>query len=276
MLIDAEWLYKNLKDVKIVEVDFNPKISYYEGHIPSAVLINWRDFLNDSSRDFASPEKLSKILGNAGISEEDFVVLYSDMNNRYAFYAYWVLKAYGHSNLGILNGGIYKWLKDGYPIESDNVMVKKREYKAKKPDWSSRILVWELLSKLRQVTLIDARSREEYEGLVTAPPEHKCEQTQMSGHIPGAINIPWTSLLNDDETVKSKDELEKVFSAIDKSKEIVVYCRTGARASVVWYVLKEILSYKNVRLYDGSWVEYGNMVGVPVESSNSKDNQNES
>ncbi|QGA69359.1 sulfurtransferase [Sulfolobus sp. E11-6] len=267
MLVSVEWLYNNLKDVKVVEVGYNPQINYYEGHIPGAVLINWKDFLSDSSREFASPEKLSKVLGNAGISNDDLIVLYSDMNNRYAFYAYWILKAYGHRNLAILNGGIYKWMKENYPIENDAVMVKRSEYKAKKPDWSARILVWELLSKLKEFVLIDSRSKEEYEGLTTAPPEHKCEQTQMSGHIPGAKNVPWTVLLNEDETMKSREELERIFSWLNKEDKIVVYCRTGARASVVWYALKEVLGFKLVRLYDGSWVEYGNMVGVPVEKS---------
>jgi Rhodanese-related sulfurtransferase len=140
MLVSVEWLNNNLKDVKVVEIGYNPQINYYEGHIPGAVLINWRDFLDDNSRDFASPGKLSKVLGNAGINNDDLIVLYSEMNNRYAFYVYWILKAYGHSNLAILNGGIYKWLKEGYPIESDGIVVnKKSEYKARKPDWSSRI-----------------------------------------------------------------------------------------------------------------------------------------
>ncbi|QPG51190.1 sulfurtransferase [Saccharolobus solfataricus] len=267
MLVSAEWLYNNLKDVKIVEVDYNPQINYNEGHIPGAVLINWRDLLSDFSRDFADPEKLSKVLGRVGISNNDFIVLYSDMNNRYAFYTYWILKAYGHSYLAILNGGIYKWLRENYPIENKVVSVKRSEYRAGKPNWSSRILVWELLSRLKEFVLIDSRSKEEYDGLTTAPPEHKCEQTQMSGHIPGAKNVPWTTLLNEDETMKSKDELERIFSWISKEDKIVVYCRTGARASVVWYALNEVLGFKVVKLYDGSWVEYGNMVGVPVEKS---------
>ncbi|QXJ29595.1 sulfurtransferase [Saccharolobus shibatae] len=267
MLVSIEWLYNNLKDVKVVEIDYNPQISYYEGHIPGAVLINWRDFLSDNSRDFASPEKLSKVLGNAGINNDDLIVLYSDMNNRYAFYAYWILKAYGHSNLAILNGGIYKWLRENYPIDNDAVVVRRSEYKASKPDWSSRILVWELLSRLKEIVLIDSRSKEEYDGLTTAPPEHKCEQTQMSGHIPGAKNVPWTTLLNEDETMKPRDELGRIFSWLNREDRIVVYCRTGARASVVWYALKEVLGFRLVRLYDGSWVEYGNMVGVPVEKS---------
>ncbi|QIW24701.1 sulfurtransferase [Sulfolobus sp. S-194] len=266
MLVSVKWLYENLNEVKILEIDFDPDINYYEGHIPNALLLPWKSLLHDKIRDFTPPEKFSKVLGNLGISENDFVVLYSDMGNRYAFYTYWLMKAYGHENVAILNGGIYKWLKEGYPVENKATLPsEKSNYIVKRVDWSSRIFLWELLSKLNSVELIDARNREEYEGLTSAPPEHKCEQTQVSGHIPNAKNIPWTLLFNEDGTLKEREELEKIFSSIDKDKEIVVYCRTGARASAVWYVLKEVLSYKNVRLYDGSWVEYGNLVGVPIE-----------
>lgn len=265
MLVSVKWLYENLKDVKLVEVNYNPEINYFEAHIPNAFLLRWKDLLHDRIRDFAPPEKINRVLGHLGINKDDFIILYGDEGNRYAFYAYWVLKAYGHENLGILNGGIYKWIREEYPITSEIPTTSKCEYAVRDVDWSSRIRINELLAKLSQIELIDTRSREEYEGLITAPPERKCEQTQVSGHIPGAKNIPWNTLLNEDMTLKDTEALKSIFSNADKNKEIVVYCRTGARSSVVWYALKEILGYRNVRLYDGSWVEYGNLVGVPVE-----------
>jgi len=268
MLVTSRWLYDNLNDVKVIEVNYTPEINYFESHIPSALLLEWKDLLHDKIRDFAPPDKISKVLGRLGISKDDTIVLYSDEGNRYAFYAYWVLKAYGHENVNVLDGGIYKWTKDQYPLTSEVPDPQRLDYVISKVDWSSRIFIFELLSKLNQIELIDARSREEYEGIITAPPERKCEQTQVSGHIPGARNIPWNTLFNEDITLKSKDELQKIFHNVDGSKEVVTYCRTGARSSVVWFALKEVLGYKNVKLYDGSWVEYGNLVGVPVESSN--------
>lgn len=145
MLVNSEWLYKNMKDVKIVEVNFDPLLNYYEGHIPNAVLLKWKDLLHDHIRDFAPPEKISKVLGNLGISKNDFIVLYSDTGNRYAFYTYWLLKAYGHEYVAILDGGLYKWLKDDLPIEDKIPIIPYSEYHVDKVDWSNRILIWELL-----------------------------------------------------------------------------------------------------------------------------------
>jgi thiosulfate/3-mercaptopyruvate sulfurtransferase len=261
MLVSVEWLRENLKDVKTIEVKYE-----LDGlpHIPTARLLHWKSILHPLKRDFAPREIISEVLSKLGISNDDTIILYSDLGNRYAFYAYWLLKAYGHEDVRILDGGIYKWLKEGFELEDEVKEFEKSVYVAKDPDWSNRIYVWELLSKLGKVKIIDTRSEEEYFGKITSPPEHPCENTQVSGHIPTAINIPWIKMFNEDYTLRKSEELKEIFQ-FGEEEEIVVYCRTGARASVVWYVLRELLGFKKVRLYDGSWSEYGNMVGVPIE-----------
>ncbi|QKR01058.1 sulfurtransferase [Metallosphaera tengchongensis] len=267
MLISPDRLLANLKDYKIVEITYGSfgLDSYLEWHVPGAVPLSWSSFLHPLKRDFGPKERLEAKLGDAGITENDAVVLYSDLNNRYAFYAFWVMRAFGHKEVYVLNGGKSSWEFRELPKEKDKREPIPRKYEANEPNWKDRIFVWEILSKLGsdQFQLIDVRYREEFEGKVSTPPEHPNEEAQNSGHIPGAINIPWNNFFD-----KLTEELvppDSLKLDLHSDKEVVVYCRTGARASLVWFYLKFLLNVEKVRLYDGSWSEWGNMVGVPIE-----------
>ena len=268
-LISAETLLENLRDYTIVEIAYDPS-SYKEWHLPRAVLLHWWNFRHPVVRDFADRETLGRNLGKVGISREDRLVLYSDFGNRYAYYALWLLLSYGHKEVYVLDGGKVAWEVKGLPMETESFRLPESRYDPDPPDWSNRITVWEILTRLRTgdlPQLIDARYREEFEGKLSTPPEHPHEEAQTRGHIPGAINVPWNSFLDDDtEELRPPEEiLSHLKEKGIRNEETVVYCRTGARASLVWYYLKYVLGFKRVRLYDGSWSEWGNMVGMPVE-----------
>ncbi len=265
MLLTPEELLERRKEFKVVEVTYGHygQESYLEWHVPGAVQVNWSSLLHPLMRDFGPRERIEKALGSAGVSNDDPLVLYSDLGNRYAFYAFWVLRAFGHREMYVLNGGKSAWNLRGYPKETEARRPEPTRYEARDPDWRDRIYVWELLSRLRSFYLIDVRYREEFEGKVSAPPEHLNEQAQTSGHIPGAVNIPWNTFF--DEVTEELLPPEKVKLEVPRDREVVVYCRTGARASLVWFYLKFLLRVERVRLYDGSWSEWGNMVGMPVE-----------
>ncbi|MGC9047931.1 MAG: sulfurtransferase [Caldisphaera sp.] len=279
-IVDNNWLLSHLKDdnVRVVEVDYDPTTAFNIWHIPGSVLIKWREDLRHKVlRDFLEPKEFEELMESKGINNDTIVVLYGDYNNWFAVYAFWLFKAYGHDDVRILNGGRTKWAKENLPIEKGNVETKynKGNYKIKKLDWgSNRVFFWELLQKVtknevgKTTFLIDVRSPKEFTGEIRAPPEYADEQTQVGGHIPGAINFPWSQAVNPETgEFKSKEELERLFesSGIRKDKEIITYCRIGERASHTWFVLKYILGYPSVRVYDGSWAEWGNIVGAPIK-----------
>ncbi|AWR99075.1 sulfurtransferase [Metallosphaera hakonensis] len=265
-LISVDDLLRDGKEFKVIEVSYNQS-SYLDWHIPGAIMLPWRYLRHPVIRDFAPKEILEKNLGSLGISADDFLVLYSDFGNRYAFYAFWVLRAFGHKNLAVLNGGKAVWEAKDLPRESEVRRSSPVNYEAKDPDWSDRVTVWELLLKIRsgeKFQLLDVRYWEEYSGETGTSPEHPNEESQTLGHIPGAVNIPWNKFF--DPVTEELIPPDKLQISIPK-EDTVVYCRTGARASVVWYYLKFLMGFPKVRLYDGSWSEWGNMVGVPVEVS---------
>lgn len=269
-IIDPEWLEQNLDRVKVVEVDYDPATAYNIGHIPGALLIDWRKDLNKyPERDIIDREGFETLLSRLGVSNTDTVILYGDYNNWFAAFAYWIFKIYGHEDVKILNGGRKKWIELGKPLTKEVPQPKQSTYRAAKVDLTLRASFLDVLKSLRSpsMVLVDVRSPAEYRGEITAPPEYPTEAAQRGGHIPGAINIPWAQAVREDGTFKSVDELRALYEGrgVTKDKEVIVYCRIGERAAHTFFVLKEILGYPRVRVYDGSWSEWGNLVGAPIE-----------
>ena len=269
-VVDPEWLEKNLNNVKVIEVDYDPSTAYNIGHIPGALLIDWKKDLNKyPERDIIDKEGFEALLSRLGISNTDTVVLYGDYNNWFAAFAYWVFKIYGHDDVKILNGGRKKWIELGKPLTKEIPKPNPTTYRVAKVDLTLRASFLDVLKNLRNpsVVLIDVRSPAEYKGEIAAPPEYPNEAAQRAGHIPGAVNIPWAQAVREDGTFKSVDELRALYESkgVTKDKEVIVYCRIGERAAHTFFVLKEILGYPKVRVYDGSWSEWGNMVGAPIE-----------
>lgn len=272
VLVSTDWVLEHMNDpkVKLVEVDVDTT-AYGAGHIPGAVGFNWQTQLQDQTRrDIISRGDLERLLGESGISNEDTVVLYGDNNNWFAAYAFWVLKYYGHERVKLMNGGRIKWLnEDDKPLTVDPPSVAPARYEVRGERSDLRARVMDVLSSLERGTtnLIDVRSKEEYSGEVIAPPG-MTETAQRGGHIPGAANVPWASAVQADGTFKPMPELKKTYleqAGIDAGKETIAYCRIGERSSHTWFVLKYLLGVDNVKNYDGSWTEYGSMVGVPIE-----------
>ncbi|MCH1770420.1 MULTISPECIES: sulfurtransferase [Metallosphaera] len=276
VLVDTKYVLDNVRNekVRIVEVDYDHSTAYDAWHIPNAILVRWReDLRHPEIRDFITPQQFEDLMSRLGISNDSTVILYGDYNNWFATYAFWLFKAYGHQDVRLLNGGRTKWAKLGLPTSKDVPSYPKTEYKVSKVDWGShRVLMWEVLQKVSRVetgkivTLIDVRSPKEYTGEIKAPPEYADEQTQVGGHIPGAINIPWAQAVNPDTgEFKPYEELLRIYSNVPKDKEIITYCRIGERAAHTWFVLKYLLGYPAVRVYDGSSAEWNNVVGIPVK-----------
>ncbi len=272
-LVEPGWLEKHLgeEDVKIVEVDYDPDTAYRVGHIPGALLIDWKRDLNKyPERDIIDRDGFESLMRRLGIRNNDTVILYGDYNNWFAAFAYWVFKIYGHDNVALLNGGRKKWIETGRPMTREEPRVAESDYRVARVDFSLRALFIDVLRNLwrRDVVLVDVRSPDEYTGKVTAPPEYPNEQAQRGGHIPGAVNIPWSIAVRDDGTFKPLEELRKIYEekGVTPDKEVIVYCRIGERAAFTFYVLRELLGYPRVRVYDGSWSEWGNMVGAPVKT----------
>ncbi|MEB3780544.1 MAG: sulfurtransferase [Desulfurococcales archaeon] len=273
-LVEPEWLKERLgsKDIKVIEVDYDPQTAYNIGHIPGALLIDWKRDLNKyPERDIVGPEEFESLMSRLGISNDDTVILYGDYNNWFAAFAYWIFKMYGHDNVKLLNGGRIKWIELGYPLVKEvpeNISPSK--YKVLKVDLTLRAFFLDVLKRLRDpgVVLVDVRSPDEFTGKITAPPEYPNEAAQRGGHIPGAVNIPWAQAVNKDGTFKSIEELKRLYESkgVTPDKEVIVYCRIGERAAHTFFVLKELLGYPKVRVYDGSWSEWGNMVGAPIET----------
>lgn len=270
VLVSTDWVANHLNepDQRIVEVDVDTS-AYAEGHIPGAVGWNWQTQLQDNiRRDLIDKAALEKLLGDSGISNNTTVLLYGDNNNWFAAYALWQLKYYGHKDVRLINGGRKKWLAENRPITKDAPQITPAVYHATQPDESIRAYSRNVLAQLENrsaVQLVDVRSVDEFTGKILAPPGLS-ETAQRAGHIPGAANIPWGQACAEDGTFKSFDELQKLYGGkgITGNSEIIAYCRIGERSSHTWFVLKYLLGYGNVRNYDGSWTEWGNLVGVPV------------
>ncbi len=270
VLVSSEWVVDHLKDphVRLVEVDVENN-AYEQGHIPGAIAWSWQRQLSDQvRRDVIPRDEFERLLGHSGISPETTVVLYGDNNNWFAAWAFWQLKIYGHKDVRLLNGGRKKWLYEGREISTDVPVYEPTSYLAKKPDYSIRAFLADVQRAVNggNVDLVDVRSPQEYTGEILAPPGLP-ETAQRGGHIPGARSIPWGKAANEDGTFKSLEELRAIYDeeGIDGSKPVIAYCRIGERSSYSWFVLKYLLGYKNIVNYDGSWTEWGNLVGAPIE-----------
>lgn len=273
VLVSTEYVQNNINNpkIRIVEVDYDPS-NYYQGHIPNAVLIDWRKDMNDQVvRDIIKKDEFERLMGRLGISNDTEVILYGDFNNWFAAFAFWVFKYYGHQYVRLLNGGRKKWIEEDRPLTKETPKFEITQYKAKDPNENIRVYFTYVYSSFpyfgKDKLLIDVRSPKEFTGEVLAPPEYPNEGAQRGGHIPKAINIPWGVAVREDGTFKSYEELKKIYEekGITADKEIITYCRIGERAAVTWFVLTHLLGYKNVKLYDGSWTEWGSMVRVPIE-----------
>ncbi|HTJ27601.1 MAG TPA: sulfurtransferase [Candidatus Limnocylindria bacterium] len=269
-VVSTAWVADHLDDptVRIAEVDVDTS-AYDEGHVPNAIGWNWQTELCDTvRRDIVSQERFEALMRVAGISPSTTVVLYGDNNNWFAAWAFWQIKIYGHRDVRLMNGGRKKWIAEGRALSTTIPQFAATDYVAQPPDRSLRAFLPEVQSALREGTsvLIDVRSPQEFTGEILAPPGLP-ETCQRGGHIPGARSIPWGLACNEDGTFKSVEELHRLYDAqgADGSKPIIAYCRIGERSSHSWFVLKELLGYDRVTNYDGSWTEWGNLVGAPVE-----------
>jgi thiosulfate/3-mercaptopyruvate sulfurtransferase len=250
-----------------VEVDEDVS-AYDKGHIEGAVRLDWKTELQDQvKRDFVDKAAFEKLLSAKGIANDDTVVLYGGNNNWFAAYAYWYFKLYGHENVTLLDGGRKKWELDSRPLTTDVVERPATNYVAREQDLSIRAFRDEVVAGIGTKHLVDVRSPDEFSGKLLAPAHLPQEQSQRAGHIPTAANVPWSQAANEDGTFKSDDELRALYAGkgVDESKPTIAYCRIGERSSHTWFVLKELLGYSDVKNYDGSWTEYGSLVGVPIE-----------
>jgi thiosulfate/3-mercaptopyruvate sulfurtransferase len=270
VLVSTDWLRQNLKtpNVRIVEIDVDPKL-YAAGHIPGAVGWDWTTQLQDQvKRDIISKENFEKLNSEAGIKNSDTVIIYGDSSNWFAAYGFWLYKIYGHKDVRLLNGGRAKWLnEEGAPLTTDVEKFSKSEYRVGAVDAALRAKVPEVLAASdKKAPLVDVRSPDEFTGKIIAPPGMS-ETAQRGGHIPGATSIPWSTAVTNENTFKSADELRAIYldqKRLDPSKATIAYCRIGERSSHTWFVLKYLLGFKDVKNYDGSWTEYGNLIGVPI------------
>ncbi|MPY80136.1 MAG: sulfurtransferase, partial [Actinophytocola sp.] len=250
-----------------VEVD-EDTTAYKGGHIRNAVRIDWKTELQDQvRRDFIDKAGFEKLLSEKGISNDDKVVLYGGNNNWFAAYAYWYFKLYGHEDVKLLDGGRKKWELDGRELTDEVPDRKQTSYVAKDQDLKLRAFRDEVVDAINTKNLIDVRSPDEFSGKLNAPAHLPQESSQRSGHIPSALNVPWASTANEDGTFKSNDELAELYqeAGLDTSKATIAYCRIGERSSHTWFALRELLGHEDVKNYDGSWTEYGSLVGVPIE-----------
>jgi thiosulfate/3-mercaptopyruvate sulfurtransferase len=268
VLVTADWAQEHIGQPGIVFVEVDEDTSAYDkGHIEGAVKLDWRTDLQDPlRRDFVDREQFEQLLSAKGIANEDTVVLYGGNNNWFAAYAYWYLKLYGHDQVKLLDGGRKKWELDSRPLSPDAVERPATQYSAKEADTSIRAFRDEVVAAIGQQNLVDVRSPDEFSGKLVAPAHLPQEGAQRPGHIPTAVNVPWSKAANEDGTFKSDDELRALYAdaGLDTSKDTIAYCRIGERSSHTWFVLRELLGHENVKNYDGSWTEYGSLVGVPI------------
>jgi thiosulfate/3-mercaptopyruvate sulfurtransferase len=269
-LVDAAWAQAHLADpdVRFVEVDVDTT-AYEQSHLPGAVAWDWTSQLADGvRRDIAGREDFGALLSRSGIGPDTTIVLYGDNNNWFAAWAYWQLKLYGHRDVRILDGGRRYWLDQGLPITTDVPSHAPTAYALPEPDFALRAFRDDILPRLGdpELALVDVRSPAEYNGEVIAPPGMS-ETAQRAGHIPGAASIPWAQTVREDGRFKPREELEALYAGkgVTPDKDVIAYCRIGERSSHSWFVLHELLGYGRVRNYDGSWTEYGSLIGVPIE-----------
>ena len=269
VLVSADWAEQNLNTPGVVLVEVDEDTSAYDGgHIAGAVKLDWKTDLQDQvRRDFVSKEQFEQLLSNKGIGTDDAVILYGGNNNWFAAYAYWYFKLYGHDSVKLLDGGRKKWELDGRELSKDAVQRPATQYAAKAQDTSIRAFRDEVVAAIGNQNLIDVRSPDEFAGRLLAPAHLPQEQAQRGGHIPTALNIPWSKAANEDGTFKSDDDLRALYAdaGLDEGKDTIAYCRIGERSSHTWFALHELLGEPNVKNYDGSWTEYGSLVGVPIE-----------
>jgi thiosulfate/3-mercaptopyruvate sulfurtransferase len=269
VLVTTDWLAEHLNDdnVVVAEVDENPNL-YDEGHVLGAIKLHWRDDLQDPvERDLIEKDAFETLMSDRGISNDTTLVLYGDKNNWFAAYAYWYLKIYGHNDVRILDGGRQKWIDEGRELTTDVPALKPATYSARDRDETIRARRDAVLTSLGHDSLVDVRSPQEYAGDLIAPPGYEQEGAQRGGHIPTAQSIPWAQAVRDDGTFKSADELRELYTdkGVTPDRAVTAYCRIGERSAHTWFVLRELLGYEDVKNYDGSWTEWGNLVDVPIE-----------
>lgn len=272
VLVSTNWISLHSDDPGVVVAEVNVDTRLYEkGHIPRAVGWSWKTQLCDTvRRDIVSKNEIEKLLGDAGATPKSTIVLYGDSNNWFAAWAFWQLKVYGHKDVRLMNGGRKKWEMEGRPLTSAIPETEAKTYRVQEPDLSLRAFLPEVQAKIEEgsIELVDVRSPDEFSGKILAPPGLP-ETCQRGGHIPGASNIPWSKAVNEEDgTFKSRDELREIYTAagISGTKPVITYCRIGERSSHSWFALKYLLGIENIKNYDGSWTEWGNLVGAPVET----------
>jgi thiosulfate/3-mercaptopyruvate sulfurtransferase len=270
VLVDTQWLEDHLDDdsIRIVEVDENPAL-YAEAHIPGAIGFDWKKDLQDQvKRDFLGPEAFGELFGSHGVSNDHLIVLYGDRNNWFAAYTYWYLKYYGHDNVKLLNAPREKWIGENHPTTTDVPSFAPASFTAQAGDETIRAKRDEVQAALDAETkLVDVRSPQEFSGELIAMPGYEQEGAQRSGHIPGAASVPWAQAVQEDGTFKSADDLAELYRSkgVTNGSPIIAYCRIGERSAHTWFVLHELLGHDDVKNYDGSWTEWGNLVNVPIE-----------
>jgi thiosulfate/3-mercaptopyruvate sulfurtransferase len=271
VLVDTSWVDEHLNDpkVRVAEVDYDPSANYNLGHVQGAVLFDWRKDMNDPlTRDILGKQQLEDLLSRAGVTADSTLVLYGDFNNWFAAFAFWILKYYGLEKVVLMNGGRKKWLAEDRGVTRDRPSYGRSMIRVKQPDETIRTYLDAVRQGLTSGNriLVDVRSPAEFTGEITAPPEYPNEHAQRGGHIPGAVNIPWSQAVREDGTFKTVDELRRLYEGkgVTAEKDVVTYCRIGERSSFTWFVLKYLLGYPNVKNYDGSWTEWGNMVRNPI------------
>ncbi|ABK51835.1 thiosulfate sulfurtransferase [Acidothermus cellulolyticus 11B] len=269
VLVDADWVEAHLNDPNVVVVEVDEDTSAYDkGHIRNAVKLDWKKDLQDPvRRDFVDKAAFERLMSERGISNDHTVVLYGGNNNWFAAYAYWYFKLYGHRDVKLLDGGRKKWELESRELTQEVPVRPRTTYVAKDPDTSIRAFRDEVVNSIGKLNIIDVRSPDEFSGKLLAPAHLPQESAQRPGHVPTAKNVPWSKAANDDGTFKSDEELRKLYAeaGVDFSKDTIAYCRIGERSAHTWFVLHELLDQPNVKNYDGSWTEYGSLVGVPIE-----------
>lgn len=267
-LVTAEWVQEHLEDDSIVLVEVDEDTTAYDkGHIKGAIKLDWTTDLQDQvRRDFVNKQQFEALLSEKGVSNDDTIVLYGGNNNWFAAYAYWYFKLYGHQDVKLLDGGRKKWELDSRELTDELPTRERTSYTAQEQDTSIRAFRDEVVEAIGTKNLIDVRSPDEFAGRLLAPAHLPQEQAQRAGHIPTAANVPWSKAANDDGTFRSDEELKKLYTdaGVDWDKETIAYCRIGERSSHTWFVLHELLGDTSTKNYDGSWTEYGSLVGVPV------------
>jgi thiosulfate/3-mercaptopyruvate sulfurtransferase len=266
-LVTTQWVLDHHKEanVRLVEVDVDTT-QYDQGHVPGAIAWNWQSQLQDGvRRDLIGKADFESLLSSSGISKDTIVVVYGDNNNWFACWAFWQLKYYGHKDVRVMNGGRKKWLEEKRPLATDKPSPSPTSYKAMAPDESIRARRAQIFTHLekKDINLVDVRSVDEYTGKIIAPPGMS-ETAQRAGHIPSAVNVPWSKSVNEDGTFRSLDELKALYAGVQPAKETIAYCRIGERSSHTWFVLHYLLGHKKVRNYDGSWTEWGNLIEAPI------------